>query len=342
VVDLKNMTMEELEGVFLNIGETKYRAKQAFKWIYRGIDDFNKMTDFKKELRLKLSEIAYISKLSIIKKVKSNIDETAKYLFLLEDGNIIEGVAMNYNFGNTACISTQVGCNMKCSFCASTIQGKIRNLKAAEMINQVLVMNSDYGKISNVVLMGSGEPFDNYDEVMKFIKIVNNPFGMAIGIRHLTISTCGIIPKIYEFANENMQVNLSISLHAPEDKLRSELMPINKAYPLRDLIKACKYYTGKTNRRITFEYCLIKDINDSEEMAKMLCNLLKGMLCHVNLIPINSVNEISYLKTKEGTITRFKKILENFGITCTIRRELGSDIDAACGQLRRRYLAGKA
>jgi 23S rRNA (adenine2503-C2)-methyltransferase len=341
LVDLKNMTIDELEKFFIDIGETKYRAKQVFQWIYRGVTDFDDMTDLKKELRQKLKSIAYISSLKIVQKLVSNVDETAKYLFLLDDDNIVEGVAMKYNFGNTSCISTQVGCNMKCSFCASTIGGKVRNLKASEMVDEVLIMNKDYGKISNIVLMGSGEPFDNYEEVMKFIKIVNNPFGMSIGIRHITISTCGIVPKIYDFADEGLGVNLSISLHAPTDELRTSLMPINKIYPIEDLIKACKYYIDKTHRRVTFEYSLIKDINDSQEMSSKLSKLLKGLLCHVNLIPINYVDEIGYKKTDNKKIMTFKEILEKNGITCTVRRELGSDIEAACGQLRRKYLAGR-
>ncbi|MBE0068317.1 MULTISPECIES: 23S rRNA (adenine(2503)-C(2))-methyltransferase RlmN [Thermoanaerobacterium] len=341
MVDLKNMTIDELEKFFIDIGETKYRAKQVFQWIYRGVTNFDDMTDLKKELRQKLKNIAYISSLKIARKLVSDVDETAKYLFLLEDENIVEGVAIKYSFGNTSCISTQVGCNMKCSFCASGIEGKARNLNASEMVDEVLIMNNDYGKISNIVLMGSGEPFDNYDEVMKFIKIVNNPFGMSIGIRHITISTCGIVPKIYDFANEGLGVNLSISLHAPTDDLRTQLMPINKVYPIKDLIKACKYYIDKTHRRVTFEYSLIKDVNDSYEMSVKLSKLLKGLLCHVNLIPINYVGEIGYKKADNGKIMAFKNTLEENGITCTVRRELGSDIDAACGQLRRKYLAGR-
>lgn len=341
MIDLKNMTLDELEKFFINIGESKYRAKQVFQWIYRGVYNFKDMSDLKKELRSKLNNIAYISSLKVVKKMVSNIDETTKYLFLLNDDNIIEGVAMKYSFGNTSCISTQVGCNMKCSFCASTIEGKVRNLKASEMIDEVLIMNSEYGKISNIVLMGSGEPFDNYEEVMKFIKIVNNPFGMGIGIRHITISTCGIVPKIYNFADENLGVNLSISLHAPTNELRNKLMPINKVYPIEDLMDACKYYINKTHRRVTFEYSLIKGVNDSIEICKKLTDLLKGLLCHVNLIPINYVDEIGFKKTDNDTIMVFKNILERAGITCTVRRELGSDIEAACGQLRRKYMAGR-
>ncbi|MGB9678964.1 MAG: 23S rRNA (adenine(2503)-C(2))-methyltransferase RlmN [Thermoanaerobacteraceae bacterium] len=336
--NFKNMTIEELEEFFQDIGETKYRAKQVYKWIYQGVTDFDDMTDISKKLREKLKEIAYISQIKIEAKKISKIDNTAKYLFLLEDNNIIESVAISYSFGNTACVSTQVGCNMKCSFCASAIGGKIRDLDASEMVNQVLLINSDYGKISNIVLMGSGEPFDNYDEVMRFIKIINNPFGIGIGSRHITISTCGIVPKIYKFADEKLQVNLSISLHAPNDKLRSQLMPINNAYPLSELMNACKYYVEKTKRRITFEYSLIEGVNDKKEHAVELAGLLKGMMCHVNIIPINFVNDIGYKKSKNENILMFKKIIENAGISCTIRRELGSDIEAACGQLRRKYL----
>ena len=337
--NLKNMTLEEMEEFFVNIGESRYRAKQIYKWIYgKKITDFDKMTDISKNLRSKLKEIAYISQLKVEARRVSEIDNTVKYLFLLEDKNIIEGVAIKYRFGNTACVSTQVGCNMRCSFCASAIGGKVRDLKASEMVDQVMSIDSDYGKISNIVLMGSGEPFDNYEEVMKFIKIVNNPYGLGIGSRHITISTCGIIPKIYQFADEKLQVNLSISLHAPNDELRTQLMPINKAYPLEELMKACKYYIEKTRRRITFEYSLIEGVNDKKEHAYQLADLLKGMLCHVNLIPINYVKEIGFKKAANEKVMMFKKIIENAGISCTVRRELGSDIEAACGQLRRKYL----
>ena len=333
------MTLEEMEEFFVNIGESRYRAKQIYKWIYgKKITDFDKMTDISKNLRSKLKEIAYISQLKVEARRVSEIDNTVKYLFLLEDKNIIEGVAIKYRFGNTACVSTQVGCNMRCSFCASAIGGKVRDLKASEMVDQVMSIDSDYGKISNIVLMGSGEPFDNYEEVMKFIKIVNNPYGLGIGSRHITISTCGIIPKIYQFADEKLQVNLSISLHAPNDELRTQLMPINKAYPLEELMKACKYYIEKTRRRITFEYSLIEGVNDKKEHAYQLADLLKGMLCHVNLIPINYVKEIGFKKAANEKVMMFKKIIENAGISCTVRRELGSDIEAACGQLRRKYL----
>jgi len=337
--NLKNMTLEEMEEFFVNIGESRYRAKQIYKWIYgKKITDFDKMTDISKNLRSKLKEIAYISQLKVEARRVSEIDNTVKYLFLLEDNNIIEGVAIKYRFGNTACVSTQVGCNMRCSFCASAIGGKVRDLKASEMVDQVMSIDSDYGKISNIVLMGSGEPFDNYDEVMKFIKIVNNPYGLGIGSRHITISTCGIVPKIYQFADEKLQVNLSISLHAPNDELRTQLMPINKAYPLEELMKACKYYIEKTRRRVTFEYSLIEGVNDKKEHAYQLADLLKGMLCHVNLIPINYVKEIGFKKAANEKVMMFKKIIENAGISCTVRRELGSDIEAACGQLRRKYL----
>ncbi|MBE3579175.1 MAG: 23S rRNA (adenine(2503)-C(2))-methyltransferase RlmN [Caldanaerobacter subterraneus] len=337
--NLKDMTLEEMEEFFVNLGESKFRAKQLYKWIYdKRVKDFDLMTDISKNLRAKLKEIAYISELKIIERRVSQIDDTVKYLFLLEDKNIIEGVAIKYKFGNTACVSTQVGCNMKCRFCASAIGGKVRDLKTSEMVDQVMAIDSDYGKISNIVLMGSGEPFDNYDEVMKFIKIVNNPYGLKIGKRHITISTVGIVPKIYQFADEELQVNLSISLHAPNNELRNELMPINRAYPLEELMKACRYYIEKTNRRITFEYALIDGVNDKKEHAYQLVDLLKGMLCHVNLIPINYVKEIGFRKSNNEKVMMFKKIIENAGITCTVRRELGSDIEAACGQLRRKYL----
>jgi len=337
--NLKDMTLEEMEEFFVNIGESRYRAKQIYKWIYgKKVTDFDQMTDISKNLRSKLKEIAYVSQLKIEERRVSEIDDTVKYLFLLEDGNIIEGVAIKYRFGNTACVSTQVGCNMRCSFCASAIGGKVRDLKASEMVDQVMAIDSDYGKISNIVLMGSGEPFDNYDEVMKFIKIVNNPHGLGIGSRHITISTCGIVPKIYQFADEKLQVNLSISLHAPNDELRTQLMPINKAYPLEELMKACKYYVDKTRRRITFEYSLIEGVNDKKEHAYQLVDLLKGMLCHINLIPINYVREIGFKKANNEKVMMFKRIIEDAGISCTVRRELGSDIEAACGQLRRKYL----
>lgn len=342
IVDLKSCTIQELENFLETLGEKKFRAKQIFGWIHKGIEDIDEMTNLSKALRAKLKENANIGMLKIENVLVSKLDGTRKYLFVLEDGNIIESVLMKYKHGNSVCVSSQVGCKMGCKFCASTIDGVIRNLSAGEILDQVLAIQKDIGeRISNVVLMGSGEPFDNYEEVLKFLDIINHPEGLNISLRNITISTCGLVPKILDFADKKPQVTLAISLHAPNDALRSQMMPINNKYPLEELFRACKEYMNKTNKRITFEYALIKDVNDTKEHALALAGKIKGILCHVNLIPLNKVDENTFKTTKIDHVKEFQRILKQNGIEATIRRELGSDIEAACGQLRRRYLKQK-
>ncbi|QEK12773.1 23S rRNA (adenine(2503)-C(2))-methyltransferase RlmN [Crassaminicella thermophila] len=341
-IDLKSCNIQELEDFLTSIGEKRFRARQVFEWIHKGIENIDEMTNLSKALREKLKEEGYIGVLKIEDVLISKIDGTRKYLFLLEDGNIIESVLMKYKHGNSVCVSTQVGCRMGCKFCASTLEGVIRNLRAGEILDQVLTIQKDIKeRISNVVLMGSGEPFDNYDEVLKFLDIINHPAGLNISLRNITISTCGLIPQMLDLANKKPQVTLAISLHAPNDELRSKMMPINFRYPLDELFRACKIYTDITNRRITFEYALIHNVNDTKEHAKELSERIKGILCHVNLIPLNKVDEREFQTAKTNKVKEFQSILKQNGIEATIRRELGSDINAACGQLRRRYLKHK-
>nr|WP_330392597.1 23S rRNA (adenine(2503)-C(2))-methyltransferase RlmN [Geosporobacter subterraneus] len=337
--ELKSCTLEELELFFKEIGEPAYRAKQVFQWIHKGVRSFDEMTNLSKALRQKLEGKAYLGQMHIADKLVSTVDGTRKYLMELQDKNIIECVLMRYDYGNTLCVSCQVGCRMGCSFCASTLEGVIRNLSAGEILDQVLIVQKDLGdRISNIVLMGSGEPFDNFQEVMKFLDIINHPEGLNISLRNITISTCGLVPQIKVLADQKPQVTLAISLHASNDELRSQMMPVNKRYPLQELIKACRYYIEKTNKRITFEYALIQNVNDTEHHARELGELLKSLICHVNLIPLNKVSEREYTAPNKEGIKKFQQILKQKGIEATIRRELGSDINAACGQLRRRYL----
>lgn len=328
-----------MEEFLKQIGEPAYRAKQIFKWIYKGQTQFEKMTDLPKNLIDKLNECAYISMIDIYKKYESALDETVKYVFVLEDGNMVESVKMKYSFGVTACISSQVGCSMGCAFCASTEDGMVRNLSWSEMADEVLTIEKDSDdKVSRVVVMGSGEPLLNYDELIQFLKVTNSPLAFNISFRKITVSTCGIIPKIIRLADEGIPITLAVSLHAPNDEIRSRMMPINRRYPILQLLDACKYYIIRTKRRITFEYALISEINDSEECAHELSNLLRDMLCHVNLIPLNPVEGKSYKRSAPSQVRRFEKILSDSGISTTVRRELGSDIQAACGQLRRSLL----
>ena len=338
-INLKRLTLVQLEEFLKQIGEPAYRAKQIFKWIYKGETQFEKMTDLPKILIDKLNEHAYISMVDIYKKYESALDETVKYVFLLEDGNMVESVKMKYSFGVTACISSQVGCSMGCGFCASTEGGMVRNLSWSEMADEVLTIEKDSSeKVSRVVVMGSGEPLLNYDELIQFLKILNMPIAFNISFRRMTVSTCGIVPEIFRLADEGIPITLAVSLHASNDEIRSRLMPINKRYPILQLLDACKYYIIKTKRRITFEYALISQINDTEECAHELSNLLRDMLCHVNLIPLNPVEGKAYKRSKPIQVRRFEKILSASGISATVRRELGSDIQAACGQLRRSLL----
>jgi 23S rRNA (adenine2503-C2)-methyltransferase len=335
-VDLLNLTVEELESFFQKMGQQKFRAKQVFQWVHKGVKDIDEMTNLSKDIRESLKNTAYINKLEIVEKFVSKIDGTAKYLFKLLDGNIVESVLMKYEHGLSVCISSQVGCKMGCKFCASTGVGFVRNLTSAEMLDQVLTIQNDVGsRVGNIVVMGIGEPFDNYDNLVKFIRLVNHKEGMNIGARHISVSTCGLVPQILRLSKENLPITLSISLHAPTDEEREKIMPVNKRYSIDKLIEACKIYTETTNRRITFEYALIDGVNDTVECAQQLSGLLKGMLCHVNLIPVNSVTNTGFKRSSKERIYKFKDLLEKRGIETTVRRELGADINAACGQLRR-------
>ncbi len=337
-MDYRGLTYDGLQDYLITIGEKKFRTKQIFKWIHRGVEEFHEMTDLSISLREKLEKSGYIDNMEIETNQESAFDGTVKYLMHLVDGNMIECVLMRYSYGDSICISTQAGCSMGCSFCASTIGGKNRDLTSGEMIGQILKVQRDSGaQISNIVLMGTGEPLDNLKNVLRFFKIVNHPEGINIGMRHITLSTCGLVPEIINLADINLQITLAISLHAPNDEIRKKLMPIANRYSYRELINACKYYIEKTNRRITFEYALIDGVNDEKEHAKELSIKLKGLLCHVNLIPINKVKERTYEKSQKSKIEDFKEVLQGNGIETTVRRELGSDIDAACGQLRRSY-----
>jgi len=339
-VKLNNLTYDELEEFFVSIGEEKYRAEQLFTFIHKKCGkDLKDLTTFSKKLRDKLNSVAEISRISILKRFDSQLDETKKYLFLLEDGNIIESVAMKYEHGYTICISTQVGCRMGCKFCASTKGGLIRNLNPSEMANQIYSIEEDLNiRISNIVLMGSGEPLNNYENVLKFLHIIHHEKGHNISFRNITLSTCGIVPKIYQLAEEGIPITLSISLHSPFDEIRQDIMPIAKRYSIKEIIDACKYYYNKTKRRITIEYTLVKNVNDRDEDLMQLCKLLRGLNCHVNLIPLNPIKEFDRKRANKKNIEKFSGVLIKNGIPTTIRKEMGSDINAACGQLRRRYI----
>ena len=337
--NIKDYDLNELKEELTNLGEKPFRAEQIFKWLYQEkVKDFSEMTNLSLELREKLKQNYTICNFKILRKQESK-DGTIKYLFDVLDGNAIETVLMSYHHGYSICVSSQIGCKMGCKFCASTGINFIRSLSSGEIVEQILAVEQDTGvRISNVVFMGIGEPFDNYDNVINSIRIINNPKGLKIGARHISISTSGLVPKIYKLAEENIPCTLSISLHATNNAKRSEMMPVNNTYPIEDLIKACKDYIEKTNRRISFEYALAKDNNDNLEDAKGLVKLLKGMLCHVNLIPINKIENGTFDKSSNENIMKFRDYLNDHGIVATIRRELGSDIDAACGQLRRKNL----
>lgn len=337
--NIKDFTIEELEEYVSQNNMPKFRAAQIFQWVYKDVASFEEMTNLPKDVISMLNRDFYIGRASVEAMQHSREDNTRKYLLCFEDGNAVETVLMEYSYGKTICISTQVGCRMSCEFCASAIGGLIRSLSCGEMLEEIMAVSRDIGdSISNIVLMGTGEPFDNYENIIKFIRIINSKQGLNVGQRHITISTAGLVPKIYDFADEGLQCTLAISLHAAENELRSRLMPINKKYNIEKLMDACEYYIKKTNKRITFEYALIKDINDSDKSAQNLGTLLRGKLCHVNLIPVNKVEEKGFEKTSKDRIDRFKSIIEGFGVETTVRRELGSDIDAACGQLRQKYI----
>ncbi|MBQ3573775.1 MAG: 23S rRNA (adenine(2503)-C(2))-methyltransferase RlmN [Clostridia bacterium] len=337
--NLKDFTLKELEEILVGLGEPKFRAGQIFKWLYDGAESFDDMTNVPKKLRDKLGVEYSAGNLKIEQKFVSHIDETRRYLLQLDDGNFVECVLMKYHHGYTICVSTQVGCAMGCAFCASTRGGKIRNLTSGEIIGQLMTVQKDLGeRISNIVLMGMGEPLDNFDNVMSFLENVNNPIGLNIGHRHISLSTCGLCERIRELADKKLQITLSVSLHAPNDEKRSAIMPINKKYNIAELMSACRYYIEKTNRRISFEYTLIRGVNDTPEEARELLGLISGMLCHVNLIPVNKVAETGFSASNREAIDRFRDILEKGGVTATVRREMGADISAACGQLRAQAL----
>lgn len=338
-MNLGDLTKQQLKEYIAKTGQSAFRAKQIFKWIHSGIESTGEMTNVPLALRQKLDEDFEIYLPRVYKKLVSRIDSTVKYLLELSDGNIIETVVMDYHHGKSICISSQVGCRMGCSFCASTLHGLVRNLTPFEIEGQILRAQKDLGvKISNVVIMGIGEPLDNYDNIISFLKNINDEDSAAIGYRHITLSTCGLADKIFSLADEEIPINLAISLHAPNDEVRKNLMPVAKAYSLEKLMASCDYYFEKTHRRITFEYALVKDKNASEGEARELARLLRGKNCHVNLIPVNPVTERNNIRTNEKETRAFQKKLESLGINATIRRELGADINASCGQLRNNEL----
>ena len=337
MIDLKSMTLEEISDTLKTMGEPAFRGKQVFTWLHKGATSFDEMTNLSKALREKLQAQCYITAPKVARKQTSQLDGTIKYLWELTDGNCIETVLMRYHHGNTVCISSQVGCRMGCAFCASTIAGKVRDLTASEMLDQVLFTQLDSGvEISNIVLMGIGEPMDNFENVMRFLLLVNHPDGLNIGMRHISLSTCGVIPGIKKLAELKTQLTLSVSLHAPDGETRSRIMPVNRAYPVEDLFAACHDYFRKTGRRISFEYSMIDGVNDHDWQADLMAKKLKGMPGHVNLIPLNDVVESPFKPSKR--IAAFQKRLESHGITATVRRSLGGDIDASCGQLRRKEM----
>ena len=340
MINISDYTIKQLEEYIESIGEKKFHAKQIFKWIHRvHVSSFDDMTDISKSLREKLKESTYILNLEVLDVQVSKKDGTHKFLIKLSDDNAIESVFMRYNHGNTLCVSTQVGCKMGCKFCASTKNGWTRNLLASEIEGQIITVEKYMNeKISNVVYMGIGEPLDNYENVVKSVELINCPEGLGIGARHISISTSGLVDKIYKLADEKLQATLSISLHAVTDEKRREIMPVANKYTINELLDSCKYYIMKTGRRISFEFALIKDVNDDEQTALELAKLLRGMIAHVNLIPVNEIVNGKYKKSSVETVDKFVRVLNSAGIVATVRRELGSDIDAACGQLRQKYL----
>ena len=338
MTDIKSMTQEELGSFLKSLGQPAFRAKQVFIWLHRGVTSFDEMTNLPKTLREQLAQTCHITAPFVARRQESKLDGTIKYLWELADGSCIETVLMQYHHGNTVCISSQVGCRMGCTFCASTIAGKVRDLTASEMLDQVLFTQLDSGReISNIVLMGIGEPLDNFDNVMRFLELINSPDGMNIGMRHISLSTCGLVDKIEKLAERDLQLTLSVSLHSPDDESRSKIMPVNRRWPVDTLLAACRDYFAKTGRRISFEYTMIDGVSDSPEQAELLSKKLAGMGAHVNMIPLNNVTESGLHTSSRQAIHQFQSILEANGITATLRRTLGSDIDASCGQLRRKY-----
>ena len=338
MMHLKSMTAPEIGAVLKELGQPAFRAKQVFSWLHKGAASYEDMTNIPQNLRNVLAEKYPIYTPQVLRKQESQKDGTIKYLWRLEDGNCVETVLMRYHYGNSVCISTEVGCKMGCAFCASTLGGFVRQLQPHEMLDQVLFTQLDSGQpISHIVLMGIGEPLDNYDNVMRFLELVNDPEGMNISMRHISLSTCGLVPMIDILAEKKLQITLSVSLHAPSDEIRNTIMPVNKAYPTEQLLDACRRYYKTTGRRISFEYAMIGGVNDTPEAGQLLVRRLKGMSAHVNLIPLNHVEESPLKPSTKQAVARFQKILEDAGIPATVRRSLGGDIDASCGQLRRNY-----
>ena len=338
-MNLKSLTLTELTALLKEQGEPGFRAKQVYTWLHKGVRSYGEMTNLPQGLRERLEQQYPICPPKVVRKQVSKLDGTTKYLWELSDGNCVESVLMRYHHGNTVCISTEVGCLMGCAFCASTHGGLVRRLEPFEMLDQVLFSQIDSGlPVSNIVLMGIGEPLDNFDHVMRFLELVNSPEGMNISMRHISLSTCGLVPKIDLLAEKKLQLTLSVSLHAPNDAVRNTIMPVNKAYPIEELIAACSRYYEATSRRISFEYAMIQGVNDTEEAAKELLRRMKGLPAHFNLIPLNHVEESPLKPSTRQAVARFQKLLEDGGITATVRRTLGSDIDASCGQLRRKHM----
>ena len=337
-MNLKNKNQQEIAGILKELGQPAFRAKQVYTWLHKGVRSYDEMTNLPKGLRDQLSENYPIHAPKVVRKQESQKDGTIKYLWQLSDGNCVETVLMRYNYGNTVCISTEVGCAMGCAFCASTIGGLVRRLEPFEMLDEVLFTQIDSGlPISRIVLMGIGEPLDNFDNVMRFLELVNSEAGMNISMRHISLSTCGLIPKIDALAEKKLQISLAISLHGPNNEIRGKIMPVNKAYPIDDLLEACRRYFAATGRRIHFEYAMIDGVNDREQDAKEILRRMKGLPAHFNLIPLNHVEESPLKPSSKAAVAKFQKILEDGGITATVRRTLGGDIDASCGQLRRKY-----
>ena len=337
-MNLKSKTLPELQALFKEMGEPAFRAKQVYQWLHRGVRTYDEMTNISQALRQRLAENYPIYAPEVVRKQESQRDGTIKYLWKLSDGNCVETVLMRYHYGNTVCISTEVGCPMGCAFCASTLGGLVRRLEPNEMLDQVLFTQIDSGlPVSHIVLMGIGEPLDNFDNVLRFLELVNSPEGMNISMRHISLSTCGLVPKIDALAQKKLQISLAISLHGPNDAIRDRIMPVNKAYPIEELLAACRRYYEATSRRIHFEYAMIDGHNDRECDARELLRRLKGLPAHINLIPLNHVEESPLKPSSRQAVARFQKILEDGGLTATVRRTLGGDIDASCGQLRRKY-----
>ncbi|MCD7928019.1 MAG: 23S rRNA (adenine(2503)-C(2))-methyltransferase RlmN [Oscillospiraceae bacterium] len=337
MTDIKSMSRVELAAFLAQLDQPRFREKQVFQWLHRGVESFDEMSNLPKSLREQLKETCTLTVPQIARKQVSKIDGTIKYLWELSDGNCVESVLMRYKHGNTICVSSEVGCLMGCAFCASTLGGLVRRLTAAEILDQVIFTQKDSGlPISNIVMMGIGEPLDNYDNVMRFLTLINDPEGLNIGMRHISLSTCGLVEKIDRLADEGLQLTLSVSLHAPDDATRSRLMPVNRSVGVDRLMESCRRYFDKTGRRISYEYAMVDGVNDSDWQADRLAALLKGQGAHVNLIPLNNVEE-SPLKPSRR-VAAFQKRLEGHGVTCTVRRKLGGDIDASCGQLRRKAM----